>query len=200
MNLDEVIKKRASIRKYLEKRVTLDKIALLLEAARTAPNSGNLQDFRFVVINNKVIKNQITETSLRQFWMNSAPVFIVVCSDLNKLETYYKERSKEYGLQNASAAAMLISLKAVDLGLSTCWVNVFDKNAISRILRLKDKVIPHIVLTLGYEENNQSKKKFSKIPLSKITFFNSYGTNIINVKVWAKEKYLDKIKKLFTKK
>ncbi len=200
MNLDEVIKKRASIRKYLEKPVTLDKIALLLEAARTAPNSGNLQDFRFVVINNKVIKNQITETSLRQFWMNSAPVFIVVCSDLNKLETYYKERSKEYGLQNASAAAMLISLKAVDLGLSTCWVNVFDKNAISRILRLKDKVIPHIVLTLGYEENNQSKKKFSKIPLSKITFFNSYGTNIINVKVWAKEKYLDKIKKLFTKK
>ncbi|MBS3171696.1 nitroreductase family protein [Candidatus Woesearchaeota archaeon] len=200
MNLDEVIKKRASIRKYLEKPVTLDKIALLLEAARTAPNSGNLQDFRFVVINNKAIKNQITETSLRQFWMNSAPVFIVVCSDLNKLETYYKERSKEYGLQNASAAAMLISLKAVDLGLSTCWVNVFDKNAISRILRLKDKVIPHIVLTLGYEENNQSKKKFSKIPLSKITFFNSYGTNIINVKVWAKEKYLDKIKKLFTKK
>ncbi len=199
MNLDELIKKRASVRKYLEKPVTLDKIALLLEAARTAPNSGNLQDFRFVVINDKNIKNQIAEASLRQFWMNSAPVFIVICSDLSRLETYYKERAKEYSLQNSAAAAMLMSLKAVDLGLGTCWVNVFDKNATSRILRLKEGIIPHVILTLGYEEDKQ-KKKLSKIPLSKVTFFNKYGKNIIDVKQWAKEKYFEKIKKLFAKK
>src|SRR3989344_8194562 len=144
MNLDEVIKKRASIRKYLEKPVTLDKIALLLEAARTAPNSGNLQDFRFIIINNKKIKNSIAEASLRQFWMNSAPLFIVICSDIGRLETFYKDRAKEYSLQNSAAAATLISLKAIDLGLSTCWVNVFDQNLVSRLLKIRSNVKPQI--------------------------------------------------------
>ncbi|MEK6936881.1 MAG: nitroreductase family protein [Nanoarchaeota archaeon] len=199
MNLDEAIKKRHSVRKYLEKQVTLDKIALLLEAARTAPNSGNLQDFRFVVINDKSLKNQIAEASLRQFWMNSAPVFIVVCSDQGRLETYYKERAKEYSLQNSAAAALLISLKASDIGLSSCWVNVFEKSAISRILRLENSITPQIIITLGYEEDLKQKKKLSKIPLSRITFFNKYGTRITNLKEWAKEEYIEKIKKLFLK-
>ena len=198
MDLDQVIKKRASIRKYLEKPVSLDKIAALLEAARTAPSSGNLQDFRFVVVNDKIAKNQLAEASLRQFWMNSAPVFIVICSDISRLETYYKEKANDYSLQNSAAAAMLISLKAVDLGLGTCWINVFDDNAVSRILNIRGNVKPKIILTVGYEEE-RSKKKLSNIALSKITFFNKYGANIINVKQWAKEKYVDKIKRLFTK-
>lgn len=199
MQLDEVIKKRISVRKYSEKLVTLDKIAALLETARTAPSSGNLQDFKFIVVNDKNIKSQIAEASLRQFWMNSAPVFIVVCSDIGRLELYYKERAKEYALQNSAAAAMLISLKSIDLGLASCWVNVFDQNAVSRSLGLNETIKPYIILTVGYEEYKGEKKKLSKIPLSRITFFNKYGTNIINVKTWAKEKYLDKIKKLFTK-
>lgn len=199
MDLDAVIKKRASVRDYLPKQVTLDKIAALLEAARTAPTSGNLQDFRFVVVNDKDKKNQIAEASLRQFWMNSAPVFIVVCSDIGRLETYYKERAKDYALQNSAAASMLISLKAVDLGLSTCWVNVFDSNAVSRVLNLRGSIIPQIIITLGYPENLKEKKKLSRIPLSRITFFNKYDTRVIDIKNWAKEKYLNKIKKLFTK-
>ena len=158
MELDEVIKKRVSIRKYLEKPVSLDKIAALLEAARTAPSSGNLQDFRFVVVNDKNAKNQLAEASLRQFWMNSAPVFIVICSDIDRLETYYKEKAKDYSLQNSAAAAMLISLKAVDLGLGTCWVNVFDDNAVSRILNIRENVKPNIILTVGYVFNKYLMK------------------------------------------
>ena len=130
--------------------------------------------------------------------MNSAPVFIVICSDLSRLENFYKERAKDYALQNSAAASMLISLKAVDLGLSSCWVNVFDENAISRILRIPENVKPQIILVIGYEEE-KSKKKPSRIPLDKLVSFNKYGTKIIDVKNWAKEKYLNKIKKLFAK-
>jgi nitroreductase len=196
MELDEVIKSRGSIRKYEPEPVPLDKIAALLEAARTAPNSGNLQDFRFIVVNDKIIKNKIAEASLRQFWMNSAPLFIVICSDIRRLETFYKERAREYSLQNSAAAATLISLKAVDLGLSTCWVNVFDQNLVSRILEIRTNVKPQIILTVGYKDE-KPKKKPSRIPLNRITFFNKYDTRIIRLKEWAKEKYLDKVKKLF---
>ncbi len=197
MDLDEVIKKRVSIRKYEPKPVPLDKIAALLDAARTAPNSGNLQEFRFIIVNNKEVKNKVAEASLRQFWMNSAPIFIVICSDIGRLENFYKDRAKEYSLQNSAAAATLISLKAIDLGLSTCWVNVFDQNVVSRVLGIRSNIKPQIIMTLGYADE-KPKKKFSRIPLNRITFFNSYDTRIIKLKEWAKERYLDKIKKLFS--
>jgi len=72
---------------------------------------------------------------------------------------------------------MLISLKAVDLGLSSCWVNIFDQKAVSRILRLPDSIISQIILTIGYQEE-KPMKKLSKIPLQRITFFNKYVSNI----------------------
>ena len=197
MDLDEVIKKRVSIRKYEPKPVPLDKIAALLDAARTAPNSGNLQEFRFIIVNNKEVKNKVAEASLRQFWMNSAPIFIVICSDIGRLENFYKDRAKDYSLQNSAVAATLISLKAIDLGLSTCWVNVFDQNVVSRVLGIRSNIKPQIIMTLGYADE-KPKKKFSRIPLNRITFFNSYDTRIIKLKEWAKERYLDKIKKLFS--
>ena len=130
--------------------------------------------------------------------MNSAPIFIVICSDLGKLKTFYKENAENYSLQNSAASAMLISLKAVDLGLSSCWVNIFDQKAVSRILRLPDSIISQIILTIGYQEE-KPMKKLSKIPLQRITFFNKYGTRVINLKTWPKEKYIN-IKEIIKKK
>ena len=198
MELDDIIKERDSVRKYQDKDVTIEKIGLILEAGRHAPTSGNLQDFRFVIVKEKDIKNKIAEASLKQYWMNSAPIFIVICSDLGKLKTFYKENAENYSLQNSAASAMLISLKAVDLGLSSCWVNIFDQKAVSRILRLPDSIISQIILTIGYQEE-KPMKKLSKIPLQRITFFNKYGTRVINLKTWPKEKYIN-IKEIIKKK
>ncbi|MBI2671684.1 nitroreductase family protein [Candidatus Woesearchaeota archaeon] len=195
MELDAVIKERRSIRKYSDKMPKFEVIHNILESARSAPTSGNLQDFRFIVVHDKKTKEEIAEASLNQTWMNSAPVFIVVCSDVQRLESFYKERAKDYSLQNSAAAAMLISLKAVDLDLSTCWVNIFDQNAVSRILKLSPNIKPLIILTLGYKEENP-KKPLLKIPLSRITFFNKFRNKSPG---WPIEKYLN-IKEVIKKK
>ena len=198
MEFDEVVKKRRSIRKYIGKEISLDKLILILESAKNSPSSGNLQDFRFIIVNDKDKKNKIAEACLKQDWMNSAPIFIVVCSDIKRLKEYYKSKADEYSLQNAAAAAMIISLKSTDLGLSSCWVSVFDQKEISQILRIKEGVIPQIILTLGYEYTLPLKPP-QKISLDKILFFNKYGDKTTNVKNWGKENYLNKIKKLIKK-
>ena len=198
MNLDEAIQKRRSIRQYKDQQIPFEKLTLLLEAGRHAPSSGNLQDFKFIIVNDKDKKNKIANFSLKQFWMNEAPVFIVVCSDFQRLKTFYKEKADIYSNQNAAAAAMLLSLKAVDLGLATCWVSVFDQAQVSKILGIKGGIIPQIILTVGYQSEKNIKEK-PKIKLSKITFFNEYGTKTTDVKNWIKEKYTDKIKNLVKK-
>ena len=142
MDLDKVIESRRSVREYAKKDISFEKIILLLNAANHAPSAGNLQTFSFVVVNDKDKQNKIVEVSLKQFWMNQAPIFIVVCSDTQKLESYYKERGTKYADQNAGSVAMLLSLKATDLGLVSCWVNVFDQEKVSKILSLKHGINP----------------------------------------------------------
>ena len=198
MDLDKAIQNRHSVRKYKEDLVTLKQISLLLDAAAHSPSSGNLQDTRFIVVNNKEKNNKIAEASLGQYWMNTAPVFIVICSDISRLKTYFKDRAENYSLQNSAASAMLISLKAVDLGLATCWVNVFDQNAVSRVLNIRDSTLPQIILTIGYE-SEKPLKKLSHIPLKRIVSFNKHGDRVINEKEWSKERYFDKLKKLLSK-
>ena len=198
MDLDKVIESRRSVREYAEKEIPFEKIILLLNAANHTPSAGNLQTFSFVVVNDKDKKNKIAEASLKQFWMNQAPIFIVICSDIQKLETYYKERGTKYADQNAGATAMLIELKAADLGLASCWVNVFDQERVSKILNITSGIVPKIIITLGYEINSKIKQ-IPKARLSKITSFNKYGNKIADLKNWAKEKYSDKIRKLIKK-
>ncbi len=198
MELERVIKNRRSIRKYKNKQIYFNDLVLLLDAAIHSPSSGNLQDFRFIIITDKDKKNKIAELSLKQYWMNTAPLFIVVCSDLQRLKDYYPNRAEEYSVQNSAAAAMLISLKAVDIGLDTCWVHVFDPKSISRILRIKEGIVPQVIMTVGYEEE-KPLKSLKKIPLDRITFFNSYGAREIDVNYWSKEKIIDKLKKSIKK-
>lgn len=198
MELDKVIKNRNSIRKYKNKQIPFNNLVLLLDAAIHAPSSGNLQDFRFIIVTDKHKKNKIAELSLKQFWMNTAPVFIVVCSDIQRLKDHYPKRAEEYSVRNSAAAAILISLKAVDLGLDTCWVHVFDNTALSKLLRIKEGVIPQVIITVGYE-NEKPIKPIKPISLDRITFFNSYNSREIDVISWGKEKSIDKLKSLLKK-
>ena len=75
-------------------------------------------------------------------------------------------------MQNCTLAAHSMMLKATDLGLSTCYIGVFDSEAISRILRLPDTVKPLIILTLGYADEIPRKKHIFSI--DKLTKFNSF--------------------------
>ena len=50
MEVFECITTRRSIRKYLDMPVEWDKVGTILEAGRLAPNSGNIQDYSFIVV------------------------------------------------------------------------------------------------------------------------------------------------------
>ena len=93
---------------------------------------------------------------------------------------------------------MLMALKAADLGLSTCWVDVFDPKAVSKVLSIDEGIQPQVILTVGYAYEKPVKDP-QKIPLKRITSFNKYGDRTVNVNNWAKEKYSDKLKKLIKK-
>ena len=77
------IKRRRSIRKYIEKPVENEKIIQLLESARLAPSGSNTQPWHFIVVKSELSRLNLAEISHNQKWMLSAPVFIV-CVEIGK--------------------------------------------------------------------------------------------------------------------
>ena len=77
----DCIKSRRSIRKYREdKAVEFEKLARIIEAGTLAPSAGNLQDWKFILVVELAARKKIAEACLQQYWMETAPVHIVVCS------------------------------------------------------------------------------------------------------------------------
>lgn len=174
MELDECLTRRTSVIKYKSAAVEFEKIIALLDAASFAPSSGNLQNWRFIVIEDHDKKSKIALTAFKQYWMVDAPVLIVVCSDQDSVSRYYSERGTGfYAVQNCAAAIENMLLKAVDMGLGGCWVSAFDEITLRRDLRIPENIKPQGILAFGYplEEGTLHKPH----PIEGITYFEEWG-------------------------
>ena len=173
MDTLECIKTRASIRKYQDRPLVWDDVVKILDAGRLAPSSGNLQAWKFIVVLDKAKREQIADACLQQYWMATAPVHIVICSEPEKVERYYGVRGERlYSVQNCSAAAENMLLAAHSLGLGGCWIGAFDEDMVKNILGIPKEARPQIILTIGYPDEKPPKQ--IKHPLTTIIYQNKW--------------------------
>ena len=197
MDVAEAIKKRRCIREYSEKCVSWDDLSEILHAGVRAPSAGNLQNWRFIVIDQDEIKEELAKASLNQMWLTQAPYVVLICSDDTELKRYYPKKGEIlYPIQNCACAAENMLLMATEKGIDSGWVGAFDDSAIKRIIKLPDNVHPQAILTFGYRKFDlkEPTKRFS---VDKITYFNEWGgaNKEISKGVFPLVKQPDKIKK-----
>ena len=177
MEVYEAIQKRRSIRKYEKKKIDKNIIGLLLEAAINAPCAGNVQEWRFIIVEDEKQKEKIAKACYDQLWMKDASCYIVICADLDEIESFYGERGKKmYAYLDCAHAAQNILLQATELKLGTCVVAAFDDEKIKQILELPENVIPIEIITVGYPAEQPEKPE--RKSLSSITFYEKYGKKL----------------------
>ena len=142
-------------------------------AAIKAPNGGNLQAWRFIIVDDIIKKEELVKAALDQRWMSQAPILIVICGDLTNEKRFYKERAEEYLMQDCAAAAENLMLSATALKIRSCWVGAFDKNGVSRALKMPDNIVPYAIITLGYSDEKIKEKK--RHGLDSVIYFNEFG-------------------------
>jgi nitroreductase len=194
MELSDVIAARRSIRKFRQEDISADTVRLLLEAARLAPSGSNLQPARFIVAQSPAAKEALARCTPYKFIVKAAVIFIC-CADLATIttrETRVGELLKEgafegvdmdmsdssavspimdaeavraYFAMNVAIAIEHIVLKAVDLGLGSCWLGRFDRDKVKKFLALDENIYPVVLLPVGYPD--QSPKARPRFPLDK---------------------------------
>lgn len=177
METIEAIKSRRSIRRYSEKPVEFEKITTILEAGTYAPSAGNLQDWRFIIVSEKPLIKQVSEYCIEQYWINTAPVLIIVCANPEKHEMYYGLRGKRlYNVQDCAAAIQNMMLTATDLGLGSCWIGAFEEDKIRSTFGIPTDVRPQAIITIGYTDEIPEEKVIK--PIEDVVYFNRYGLRV----------------------
>ncbi len=180
MKVIEAIKKRRSQREFSDKQVEFYKIADIIEAGMHAPNAGNLQNWKFIVVKDKEKRNQIAEACVEQYWIAEAPVLIIICAEEERAEKYYEKRGKNlYNIQNCAAAAQNMLLAATSLGLASCWVGAFSEDRIKALLSVPDKIRVFTVLPFGY--SNAKPKEKHMFDIKDLFYFEEWDVTIKNI-------------------
>jgi nitroreductase len=174
MDFDKVIKTRASIRDYSDKEVKHDKIIDAIEAASLAPSPGNLSFLKYIIIDDEETITKIAQ-ACQQYFISSAPVVIVVCSEKNNLERMYDKRASKYLKQTAGASIENFLLKITEMKLASCWIGAFSEITIKNLLKVPDEVEVEAILPIAYATKRDDSKQKPKPNLGNIVYFGTYG-------------------------
>ena len=174
MEADECIKSRRSIRSFDSTPVTDEDVHNIIEAGVSAPNAGNLQAWRFVVVRDRARKIELAEAAVSQMWMVDAPVIIIVCVDTEKHETRYGNRGKNlYAIQDTAACIQNMLLILHNMGFASCWVGSFSEPEVERICKLPDGIRPVALIPVG--KGLEKPPMPTRMDLHHIVFVEEYG-------------------------
>jgi nitroreductase len=188
MDVENAILNRRSVRNYKsDKSVSNETIAEILDLARFAPSSGNLQNWKVILVSDPGRKEELATAALKQKWITTSPVLLAICNNKADVKRLYKDRGESlYSIQNVAVFTNNILLAAHNLGLSTCWIGAFDPDAVKMVLRLPEGVEPEAIIALGYaaEELEAPSRK----TIDQFTFFETWGNVEKSFNVFEKGK------------
>ena len=181
MALLDLLKHRKSVREFLDRPVERDKIITCLEAARLAPSECNSQPWRFIIVDDRQLKDRLCDAAFGGIYsMNSfcktAPVMVVVISEKSKFIARIGEmfRGTKYYLVDIGITCEHFVLQAEDLGLGTCWIGWFNERGVKSTLGIPQRKKIDMLIALGYYDREKLGPEHDREPMDKIASFNSY--------------------------
>lgn len=169
----DLIKSRRTVKYFLPKFVSWENIARIIDAARHAPSSGNIQNWKFIVCIESGAKQSVAGTCGEQYEIAQAGALIIVCNEVEKAERYYGQRGERlYSIQNCAAAIQNMLLEATSLGLGSRWIGTFDEEELKAITGIPEEVSPQAIVAVGYAKDIPPKP--AKYPLETVIYFHKW--------------------------
>ena len=171
MTVEGAIKLRKSVRSYLPKPIENEKIEQLIEAARFAPSASNRQEWRFVVVVDERKRRLMVDAACGQDFVANASCIFICCAETDLHVMTCKQLS--YPIDVAIAIDH-ITLRAVELGLGTCWIGAFYEDKVKEIANIPEEIKVVELLTIGYPVNTNLVQK-RRLPLEDIYYTDEWG-------------------------
>jgi nitroreductase len=163
MNLEEIIYKRRTIRRFKQDPIPLETLKKLVDYARVAPMAKNVQALDFIIVENLEVRKKLFPLV---GWAGSLPqdqrtpeegreptAYIILLVN-NNIKPAYVDF-------DVGAAAENILLGAVTFGLGSCWMGNVRFQKLKALLEIPDFYVIKQVISLGIPDEESMMEPFS---------------------------------------
>jgi nitroreductase len=200
MQVKDAIQQRRSIKHFDPSHVmTKNEIDTLLSHAILSPTAFNIQNWRFVLVTDKALRQKIREVSWGQAQVEEASLFIVLVGDLmawNKdparywknapqpvqdylvpaIHPYYDGKpqvQRDEVMRSCGMAAMNLMLHAKSMGYDSCPMDGFDFDKVAELLNLPKDHTPAMFVCIG-KGIKEAWPRGGQLPLNEVLIENQF--------------------------
>lgn len=200
MNVNEAIIERRSIKSFdPTHRMTEQEITKLISLAMLSPTAFNIQHWRFVLVTDPVLRQQIRAVSWNQAQVEEASLLIVLTADLKAWEknparywenapqaaqdylvpaigNYYQgneQAQRDEGMRSCGMAAQTIMLAAKEMGYDTCPMDGFDFDAVAKLINLPADHTPVMFVVVG-KALAPARARSGQLNIDEVVIYNKF--------------------------
>ena len=200
MDVLTAVKERRAVKHYdPEFNMPQEDIDTLLEHAIQAPTSFNIQNWRFVLVQDKALREQLKEAAWNQEQVATASLVFIMCADIKSWDKdpkrYWKDAPKaaqdmlvpmikpfyegkeqlqrDESMRSVGMAAQTIMLTAKGLGYDSCPMIGFDPDKVADIIKLPDDHVVGMMLVVG-KATKPAWPKPGQLPLEEVVIHNHF--------------------------
>lgn len=194
MNVHSAIQSRRSVRHFDPNHEINDQeIEKLLSLALHSPTAFNIQNWRFVVVQNTELRRQLRKASWDQQQVTDASLLIIICADLKAwekepirywnsapqpvqeyivpaIQQYYQgldQVQRDEAMRSCGIAAQTLMLAAKSMGYDSCPMDGFDFEDVAELINLPDDHAICMFVAIGKALKQISAPK-DRLPLSEV--------------------------------
>jgi len=176
MTAIEAIESRRSVKLYdPNHRMTEAEVARLVQLAKLAPSSFNMQNYRFVLVRDPELRKQIRAVAWNQAQVTDASLLVILCADLkahlNNPARYWSHAPQEVqdilvpaltpfyegkpqlirdeAMRSTGLAGMTLMLASRGLGYDSCPMVGFDAEAVAKLINLPAEYALSFMIAIG---------------------------------------------------
>ncbi len=200
MSVTQAIMSRRSIKHFdPAHKLSEEEIAKLMSLALLSPTAFNVQHWRFVLVTDPVLRQQIRTVSWNQAQVEEASLLIVLTADLQAwakqpqrywanapqvvqdhlipaIGHYYENNERaqrDEAMRSCGIAAQTIMLAAKEMGYDTCPMDGFDFDAVAKLLNLPADHSPAMFVVVG-KAIKAAQPRAGQLPMDEVVIFNKF--------------------------
>lgn len=199
MHTLDAIKSRRAVKQYDPNfTIPAKDEAALFELARLAPTAFNLQHWRFVVVKDKALRQQIRAVGWDQPQMTDASLLVILTGNLHSwktprrvwesageqvqeymagaIDTYYNSKDsvqRDEVMRSAGMAGQTLMLAATAMGYQSCPMDGFDFDAVAKLINLPADHVIAFMVAIG-KGTKEPHPRPSQLPLAELIIENRF--------------------------
>lgn len=194
MNVSTAIETRRSIKGFDHRHHMPDsEIERLMSLAMLSPTAFNIQNWRFVLVQDPELRKQIRAASWDQAQVTDASLLVILTADLKSWEKeparYWKDApqpvqdylvpaigqyysgkdqvQRDEAMRSCGMAATTLMLAAKEMGYESCPMDGFDFDAVGKLINLPQDHVIAMFVAIG-KKTREAWPRGGQLPMSEV--------------------------------